>query len=122
MADSNSIPQNQSLSPAKIENLVFSQLGRAKKVIDGLNLMPQTLITSDISAAPVLVGTGNICRIRVTTTTYINFGTNTMTAPTSATQGALELFTAGTYLVVASNSYIMASSNPARVEIINGLF
>lgn len=110
----------QSIGIEKIWNLIFSQAGRAIKAMDGILITPQELITSDISAAPVYVGNGNLLRVRVTATTYLAFGPSTISAPSSTTSNALELFSAGVYLISANDDYVMASSNPARVEILNG--
>lgn len=120
MAITTTLKQFQSVGPEKIWNIVFSRQARAIKALDSYIVTPSSLITSDISAAPTYVGNGNLIRIRVTATTYVAFGPSTMTAPSVTTQNALELFSAGTYLIMANDDYIMASVNPARVEVITG--
>lgn len=98
------------------------QSANAKKVMDSI-LVPGTVLTDDISAAPVKVGKGNLLRIRVTALTYIAFDD----APDSdlmsneideESSPALELFEAGTYLVTATGTFVRASADAARIEII----
>jgi hypothetical protein len=81
--------------------------------------IPGDVVTADISAAPYLVGIGSILRIQVTGDTYIAFGNpdNGFAGPiTAATSPALKL-SAGYYFVVATDNFVMASTNPARVEL-----
>lgn len=91
----------------------------SKKCVTGI-LTPGTIITADISSAPRLVGKGNICRIRVTATTYVAFGDDSLAAVSVATSPGLELFSAGTYLIAARANFIRASAAAARLEILPG--
>lgn len=99
----------------------------SKKCVTGI-LIPGTLITDNITTAPRLVGKGNVCRIRITAgnaPAYIAFGDDPTAAPlnapiTSATDPGLELFSAGTYLVVSRGDFIRSSSVATRFEVLPG--
>lgn len=95
--------------------------GNCKKVMDGILVPPTQVITADISTTATQVGKGNICRIRVTTASFVQFGASTMSAPTGSEANSLELATAGVYLVVASDDFIMMSAKPARLEVIDAI-
>lgn len=107
----NTITQEQHLDSAQ-----------AKKVIGDL-LVPGTVVppATDISAAAIQVGKGNILRIRVAAQTYVAFSADPALGAVSATTSpGIELNTAGVYLVVATEEFVRASANPARLEIIGG--
>lgn len=112
---------SSSKGPEKIridEHLDLGSAKGAKKVTDSV-LVPGTVITADISAAGVLVGKGNLIRIRISAATFVAFGSSpSMAAVTSSTSPGLELNTAGTYMINATDDFIRASANPARVEVI----
>lgn len=96
-----------------------AKTGYNTEKVTGDVLSQGRVVTEDISAAGVLVGEGKMIRIRVTAQTYIQFGkVSTMGAVTSGSSPALELNTAGTYLVCAEFDYIRASANAARLEVL----
>lgn len=95
--------------------------GRTKfnteRVTDGV-LAPGKVIAQDISAAGVYVKEGSLCRIRVSSATFVAFGLVDIAAVSVTTDPGLELPVAGTYLVVATGDYIRASANAARLEVL----
>jgi hypothetical protein len=104
--------------PDQIRRLEHLDASESKKVTDAV-LVPGSVITSDSSSAAVLVGIGNLVRIRVTAPTYVAFGpTSTISAVSITTSPAIELYTAGTYLIAASDQFMRTSANPARIELI----
>ena len=87
--------------------------------IAGPILIPGAVVTDNTSAAPVLVREGNICRIRVSATTYVAFGDDSLGVVDATSSPALELG-AGTHLVAATDDYIRTSAAVLRLEIIDG--
>lgn len=92
-----------------------------KKVSNGL-MAPGILQTSDMSVTPLLVRQGSILRVRITAATYIAFSDDPsllsgVNSSFSATH-VIELFTAGTYEIACTGDFAMASSNPARIELL----
>lgn len=81
-------------------------------------LIPGDVITSDTSAAGVLVREGSICRIQVSADTYVAFGDSDIGSVSSATSPALKL-ASGYHLVVATSDYIRTSANVTRLEVIS---
>lgn len=86
-------------------------------------IVPGDVITTDTSAAGVLVKVGSICRIQVTSDTYVAFGpSDTMAAVTSATTPGLKLVGVagrdGVYLVVATDDFIRTSAAVTRLEVL----
>lgn len=91
-------------------------LANAKKVLGDV-LIPGDVITSDASAAGILVGKGNLLRVRVSAATFVAFGSDpSMAAVTNATSPGLELNSAGVYLISCTDDYVRMSVNPARLE------
>lgn len=89
------------------------------KLIMGGVLIPGQVITTDASAAPVLVKAGSVCRIEVSAATYVTFYPDTTGAAVDATTTpGLKLGTAGVYLVVATDDYIRSSVALTRLEVI----
>lgn len=79
--------------------------------------MPAKVITSDISAAWVKVGTGNVVRLQVAADTYVAFDDDGVGGAVSvATSPAVKL-EAGYHYVVCQSDYIRASANPTRIEL-----
>lgn len=72
------------------------------------------------NSAGIFVGKGNLLRLRVAATAYISFMAKggTFSAPTSSTDKTIELFTAGTYFIVAENDVLCSSAAIARLEIL----
>ena len=107
----------KSQSPGKISNERFLDDARSDKVTGDV-LCQGTVITDDLTTAR-FVGKGSLLRIRVTALTYIACRASDADlsgAVSVTTSPGLELPTAGTYLVTASEDWIKASANPARVE------
>lgn len=106
-----------------------SNLGAEKKAqirysdergADGVSepvLVQGEVLTGDFTAGAILVGKGSLLRIRVAATAYIAFSSlASLGVVSSSTTPALELFTAGTYLVRAREDYLRSSAALARVE------
>ena len=89
------------------------------QIILGGVLVPGVVVTADPSAAPILVKSGSILRIQVTTALYLAFGDDpaTMSAITSATSPGLYL-PPGMSLVVATEDFLATSANPTRIEVL----
>lgn len=81
-------------------------------------LAPGDVITTDASAAGVLVGKGSIVRIQVSADTYVAFGESTIAAVSSTTTPGLKL-AAGYYLVCATDDYLRASAALTRLEVMH---
>jgi hypothetical protein len=89
----------------------------AKLVMGGV-LIPGDVITADPSAAPVLVGIANVLRIKVAATTYLAFYPDTSVTVVSSTTSPALMLDAGTYLVVATDEFLVMSAAPARLEVV----
>lgn len=80
-------------------------------------LIPGDILTSDASAAAVLVKAGTILRIQVGSDTYVAFGGAALVAVDVNTTPGLKL-PAGYHIVVATDDYMRTSANPTRVEMV----
>lgn len=88
------------------------------QAVTGDILAPGRVITSDTSAAGVLVGKGSILRLQVAADTYVAFGESTIGAVSSTTSPGLKL-ASGYYLVCATDDYIRMSANATRLEVMH---
>lgn len=72
------------------------------------------------NSAGVQIGKGKLLRIRVAATAYISFAPlgTAFSAPSITTDKTIELFTAGTYLVVAEDELLFSSAAIARLEVL----
>lgn len=110
----------KSLSPGKMNNERYLDDARSDKVTGDV-LCQGEVISANITTA-TYVGKGSLLRIRVASATFI--ACRATAAELSATVDAttspgLELNSAGVYLITASEDYIKASANPARIEKIS---
>jgi len=81
-------------------------------------LVPGTVITADISAAPVLVEPGSILRIQTAGDTYIAFSADdSLGAVSSSTSPGLKL-PVGYHVVIATDNFIRASAAVTRLEVV----
>lgn len=79
--------------------------------------MPAKVLTDNISAAWVKVGTGNIVRLQVSADTYVAFDDDGVGGAVSATTSPAVKLEEGYHYVVCQSEYIRASANPVRIEL-----
>ena len=92
--------------------------GNIEKNSVGILATPKGIISADISAAAVAVESGKILRVIIAVTTYLAFSdASDMPIPTITTEKALRL-EPGTYLIHINGTFVRASANPTRVEIL----
>lgn len=104
----------------KKDQIKYSDERGAGSVTEAV-LVQGEVITGDFTAGAILVGKGSLLRIRVAATAYVAFSeSSALGAVASSTSPALELFTAGTYLVRAREDYMRSSAALARVEKTEG--
>ena len=111
---------------ASIKKFLTANVIAIGQAVGGLDFNGRVL-TTDISLAPVLISStvGStvaqtvILRVQVTVDTYIAFCgiDDQLTSVNASTSPALKL-SAGWHYILASGDYVMASSNPTRIEII----
>ena len=109
-------PKNNSNSIRKYFTQSATDVGQA---LNGL-VFAGEVITTDISAAWVAIEPGYVLRIYTTADIYIAFSDFDQAATTvSVTTSPGALLKANNYYnIIASGSWVRASANPARVEII----
>jgi hypothetical protein len=88
------------------------------RAVMGDVLAPGIVITSDTSAAGVLVGKGSILRVQATADTYIAFGTDAIGAVSSTTSPGFK-HPGGYVLLNATDDFIRSSANVTRLEILH---
>lgn len=88
----------------------------AAQVLQSLHI-PGQVITDNLSAGGVFVGSDNILRVIVTADTYVAFGPQSIGAVSSATSPGL-LLQAGEHYIICADDYVRTSLNPSRVELL----
>lgn len=113
---------NKGVSHQAIAALQYVAKANSQKVSDPVHI-PGTIPAGDPSVTPILVGTGNLIRVRSTASgsTYISFGASTSMTQASVTSSpGLEIFGAGVWVISATDQFMSSSAALARIEIIPG--
>lgn len=77
------------------------------------------VVTSDISAAWVEVGEGNVIRVICAADTYFAFSDDNTGGVVDATTTPAVKIQAGEHYIICSAKYVRASANPSRVELLD---
>lgn len=109
-----------------IKNIRGSELIRQLQHVDAMDaqavtvgvLSPGSVVTTDISAAGVLVGKGALLRIQVGADVYLAFGASDIGVVSVSTSPAIKL-PAGYHIIRATDDYIRASAAATRLEILS---
>ena len=102
---------------AKIRKFFTMTIVDTAQVLQSLHI-PGAPISSDISAAWVEVGAGNIIRVVVGANTSIAFSDDNTLGAVSATTNPSVMVIAGESYIITTAKYVRASSNPTRVELL----
>lgn len=114
---------NKGVSHQAITVLEYIADANAQKVSNPVLCVGTVPASAAPESVPILVGIGNLIRIRTTGTSsiYIAFGASTaMGQPSVTTTPAIELFGAGVWLINATDNFMASSAALARIEIVRG--
>lgn len=105
-------------STTKIRKLITLSIVDVAQALQSLHV-PGKVITSDLSAAWIQVGQGNIIRMQVSADTYVAFSDVEGDVSTvSVTSTPAVKLLSGDHYVLCQAKYVRTSANPTRVELL----